>query len=173
MRRTGRIICALAYWLITLVLGILLICNVYIIAKRILTDTAQPDVFGWSWAVVVSGSMEPAVSVDDLIIVHREKDYHVGDVISYESGNVVVTHRIIEKSGNVFTTQGDANNSPDLLPVKQEQIIGKVLLTVPRAGYLIGFLQTPLGMTAMVFTGLLLVEAPYWLAKTGTNRKRG
>jgi len=173
MRRTGRIICALVYWLITLVLGISLICNVYIIAKRLMTDTVQPDVFGWSWAVVVSGSMEPAISVDDLIIVHRENDYHVGDVISYKSGSSIVTHRILDKSEDFFITGGDANNTPDFQPVRDEQIIGKVRLTVPKLGFVIGFLQTPLGMTCLVLLGILLMEASFLMSKNRAYEKRG
>lgn len=172
MRRL-KILGLLTSWLITLSLVLLLICNVYIISLRFLKDIPQPAVLGWSWAVVVSGSMEPEIGVNDLILVHREKDYAVGDVISYESGGVIVTHRIVEKNEASYITQGDANNTPDFAPVNEEQIVGKVRLTIPEIGFFIEFLQTPLGMTCIVFAGLLLIETPYLLSTCRKDEERG
>ena len=58
----------------------------------------RPELFGWSRAVILSGSMEPSMSIGDLVIVHREKEYRVGDIVVFDSGGLSVTHRILEKA---------------------------------------------------------------------------
>ena len=147
--------------LLTVVLAILLICNLYSIVVRYIAHTPQPSVFGWSWAVVISGSMEPEISVNDLIVVHKEDNYEIGDVITYENGNSVVTHRIVDKNDEEFITKGDFNNTQDLNPVSKNAVVGKVVFVIPKIGLFIEYLRTPLGMTCMVLIGLLLIEIPY------------
>lgn len=152
-------------WLTNAVLLFLLLCNIYTIGVRHVTGTLQPDVFGWSWAVVISGSMEPEIGIDDLIIVKEKKEYHINDVVSYESGSSVVTHRIVEEGPNGYTTQGDANNTIDTSILSKSKIIGKVEFVIPNAGRLIRYLQSPLGMTCLVLIGFLIIEIPYLIEK--------
>lgn len=48
------------------------------------------------------------------------------------------------------------NNAPDA-EIPASSVIGRVVLTVPKVGAVIGFLQTPLGMLCMAAgLGLLL-----------------
>jgi len=152
-------------WLITALLAIILICNFYTIAVRHFTGAPQPAVFGWSWAVVVSGSMEPEIRVNDIVIVHEENNYAVGDIITYESGDSVVTHRIVAETDRGYTTKGDHNNTEDMYPVPRSSVVGKVACVVPGVGLLIRYLKSPLGMTCMVLIGFLLIEIPYLLDK--------
>lgn len=151
-------------WLITALLALLLIANLYTAGARYITGEPQPDVFGWSWAVVISGSMEPEISVNDLIIVHAQDTYRVGDIITYKSGSSVVTHRVIEKSNGCYTTQGDSNNTPDD-PVPEAAVVGKVAAVVPQVGLALEYMRTPIGMTCLVLLGLLIVEIPYLTEK--------
>ena len=72
---------------ITALLAILLCGNLYTIAARALTDELQPAVFGWSTAVVISGSMSGEIEVNDMVVIHREKSYDAGDIITFESGS--------------------------------------------------------------------------------------
>lgn len=154
-------------WLITALLAIILICNLYTIGVRHFTGAPQPAVFGWSWAVVISGSMEPEIMVNDMVVVHEEDTYAVGDIITYESGDSVVTHRIIAETAEGYTTKGDHNNTEDMYPVPKSSVIGTVSYVVPGVGLFIQYLRTPLGMTCMVLIGFLLIEIPYLL----DNRK--
>ena len=147
---------------ITALLAVILACNVYTLAVRQFTDTLQPAVFGWSTAVVISGSMSGAIEVDDMVVIHEQPSYAVGDVITFENGNVLVTHRVIAMAGEEYVTKGDANNSPDTYPVAPEQVVGKVVLVIPRVGRAITALRSPLGMTVMLFVGLGLIAAPYY-----------
>lgn len=56
---------------LTVLLALLLACNLYALAAAKLTGGRQPSLFGLSSAVVVSGSMEPALSAGDWIVIRR------------------------------------------------------------------------------------------------------
>lgn len=93
--------------------------------------------------VIISGSMRPLMDVGDMAIVARGnlKLLKEGDIIQYRQieNPIPVVHRITgtqSRDGkNLFITKGDANNSPDSLPVHPEQVVGKVVFTVPKAGW--------------------------------------
>ena len=145
----------------TVLIALLLVCNLYVLGARVIGGVSHPTVFGWSWAVVVSGSMEPAIQVNDLVVIHRQERYETGDVITFLSGNLTVTHRITGQTPNGFTTKGDANNIEDPTVVKETDVIGKVVLVIPAAGRVIELLRTPLGMLCLVAAGFALIEVPY------------
>ena len=146
--------------IVTVILALLLAANVYVIAARAVTGEPQPTVFGFSAAVVVTGSMSPAIEPGDLVVCRRSADYAVGDVITFRSGASLVTHRIVGDTSDGFTTQGDANNVADADPVPRGAIVGKVVFTVPKLGIFIEKLRTPLGMTVLVLIGFALIELP-------------
>ncbi|MGM9641035.1 MAG: signal peptidase I [Faecousia sp.] len=145
---------------LTFLLATLLICNLYLIAAKAITGKPQPTIFGYSMAVVVSGSMSGSIEIDDMVVAHRQESYVPGDIIVFESGSSVVTHRIVDRSDGGYITKGDANNAADLDPVPEERVIGRVVLVVPKIGLLIAYLRTPLGMASLVLIGLLLIEFP-------------
>lgn len=166
LRTIGRILSII----LTTVLALLLVCNIYTIAARYITGQQQPDIFGYSVAVVISGSMSDSIEINDMVMIHEEEDYAPGDVITFKSGDSLVTHRIIGQSETGFITKGDANNSADLEPVHREDVIGKVIHVIPRIGFLIEFIRTPLGMTTLVLIGFSLIELPIVFGKR-TERK--
>ena len=145
---------------ITAVLALLLAANVYVIAARAVAGEPQPTVFGFSAAVVVTGSMSPAIEPGDLVVCRRSTDYAVGDVITFHSGASLVTHRIVGSTPDSYITQGDANYVADADPVPRGAIVGKVVFTVPKLGTFIEKLRTPLGMTVLVLIGFALIELP-------------
>lgn len=146
--------------IVTVILALLLAANVYVIAARAVTGEPQPTVFGFSAAVVVTGSMSPAIEPGDLVVCRRSADYAVGDVITFRSGASLVTHRIVGSAENGYITQGDANNVADADPVPRGAVVGKVVFTVPKLGIFIEKLRTPLGMTVLVLIGFALIELP-------------
>jgi signal peptidase len=101
--------------------------------------------------VIVSGSMEPLIKVQDAVIIKRadEDSIKVNDVITYRSTDpsfygILITHRVINienvNNEKVFITKGDHNETIDRTPVKYNQIQGKVVMRVPKIGYLKFFL---------------------------------
>lgn len=159
--------------ILTVILVFFLVCSVYTVLVRVTTDEPQPDVFGWSWAVVISGSMEPNIKVDDLIIVHRQNSYALKDVITFrsESGRSVITHRIVGETSVGFITRGDNNNVNDFDPITKDRIIGKVVMVIPGIGKFISLLQTPFGLLLILLVGILLIKAPNPLKKIKKKKK--
>jgi len=148
-----------------LLLTFLLICNLSIIIKGAIDEDVPPSVLGITPLVVLSGSMSgdapDHIETGDLIFAQRiePKNLIVGDIISFMQNSSTVTHRITEinvaeDGALLFTTMGDANNTPDENPVSQEAVLGKCIGRIAKAGDVIIFMQTPLGM--FIFVGLPL-----------------
>ncbi|WP_439026236.1 signal peptidase I [Haloarchaeobius sp. DT45] len=119
--------------------------------------------------VVLTGSMEPAISPGDVVVVSKvnPETVAVGDVIVYtRSGqDVPTTHRVLEvtetEQGQLaFRTKGDANEDPDSRLVPASNLIGAVTLTLPFIGHVIAFVNSPEGFIAMVLLpfGLLILN---------------
>lgn len=138
------------------VLGLFLAYNLYMLVARYVFGVGIPTVFGYGFAAVETGSMEPAIGKGDFIVVKAEDTYSEGDVITFldaEQG-VYVTHRIIQVSPSGYTTKGDANNVQDAFTVPHGAVVGRVAASVPALGTVIGFLQTPAGLFALVACGV-------------------
>lgn len=145
------------------VLALITVFNLVSFVKRKTTGDVCPTVLGVGVAVVISGSMEPEIRVDDLVVIVKTDDYALRDVVVYEGKNYPVTHRIVsmrtDEDGKVWvTTQGDANNTDDgELPI--ERICGEVVCVLPGVGRIQGFLQSPLGMLMLTFVAVVIVGA--------------
>ena len=131
--------------------------NLYSWNAKSLMGNSLPMPFGCGVAVVLSGSMEPTIRIDDLIIVTEQEDYRENDIVAYQSGSMVVVHRIIEVEPDTVITQGDANNAPDA-PVRKEMIKGKVVHWIPGAGRIARLLKSPVATVILVGGALLLSE---------------
>lgn len=79
--------------------------------------------------IISSGSMEPTLKINELILVKKSKEYKVGDIISYydESLQMPITHRITHIEGSRYYTKGDYNNIEDYITATPQTIIGKVI----------------------------------------------
>ncbi len=160
-----KIVAMVLELLLLLFLVLVLASNLYVVCIRAITGEEHPTVAGISWAVVLSGSMEPEVGLDDLIINVAQDSYQVGDIITFDDGTKLTTHRIIRETAEGFITMGDANNTEDANPVKPEQIVGKVCVNIPNVGLFIGFLRTPMGLICLVLLGLLVIEIDHQAEK--------
>ena len=143
-----------------LILGVFLGIRFYAWNAQHLTGNAVPMPFGVGASVVLSGSMEPALSVGDLLIFTEEENYEVGDVVVYQSGRTPVVHRIIALDAETVITQGDANNTADE-PFGVQLIKGKVVTAVPLVGHLIWVLKTPMGTILTIAAAVLLMELSF------------
>ena len=122
---------------------------VYLWNARTLGGNEMPMPFGVGASVILSGSMEPTLRVNDLVFIRRADCYQVGDVVVYQSGNMPVIHRLIALEGDMALTQGDANNVPDA-PVSMTSIKGKLALRIPYAGMAVQAIQTMPGTLAVI-----------------------
>lgn len=142
------------------VAGIFLGYSVYLMNAYKLVGNQLPMPFGYGSAVVLSGSMEPSISVNDLVIVREGGAYNPGDVIVFEDDGMLITHRVIAHEGTTVVTQGDANNSADA-PISEVQIKGTVIAVVPGLGVLVQFMKQPVGIIAVLAAVILLTEMSY------------
>ena len=116
--------------------------------------------------IVQSGSMEPAIKTGAVVIVKPIENYQINDVITFASENSgkSTTHRIVreetENGETYFVTKGDANNGEDNNKIAPDKIIGKVLFSVPYAGYVVAAAKEPLGFALLVLVpaGLIIFE---------------
>ncbi len=113
---------------------------------------------------VLSGSMEPKIKTGSVVAVKPADDYKIGDIINFgknEKLKTATTHRIhdirIEKGNPVYITKGDANNAPDTKEVSPEEINGKVILSVPFAGYAVNAAQKPLGFMIIIVIPAVII----------------
>jgi signal peptidase I len=111
---------------------------------------------------VLSGSMSPAINTGDMIIISKvnPNKIEIGDIISFQKqGTMLFTHRVVGiEDGLRFITKGDANNVPDSGFAAAKDIVGKVVVTLPKIGYLRDFVRSPLGFALLIIIpGVLIV----------------
>lgn len=147
-------------YVVLIVLSLLLGFNVYLLSARNIAGNQMPMPFGIGSAVVQSGSMEPTYYKGDLLFVKEKSSYSVGDVVVYQSENILVVHRIIALDGETVITQGDANNAPDE-PFSATHIKGCVVGRIPCVGNVIDFLKTPFGILLLIGCAVALTELSF------------
>jgi signal peptidase I len=138
--------------------------------------------FGWRIDCIVSESMEPEMGTGTLVVAVAVKpeEVKVGDIIIYHPvaiGESDVCHRVVEVKHNSpfqFITKGDAQNSPDLFPVPEENLLGKVLFHVALLGYSALFIKTLPGFLICLvlpgFTAIAICFRSIWDEATKKRR---
>ncbi len=137
-----------------------------------LTSSWEDD--RYDFYVVNSGSMLPQLKPGFLIFTAAQDHYQTGQVVSYRQTNPTaqtqntVTHRIVQtrtKSANdqthetksvEYLLRGDANRVADGW-IESEQIVGRVLLSLPWLGKIVMWLQTKLGKILGVYLPIALI----------------
>ncbi len=164
-----KIISRVISTILIIVLATVLLSNLYLMFAPKLLNNPNPTVFGYSTAVVISGSMAPTINVEDMVIIKKFDDYKVGDIISFTNGKSRVTHRIIEITPDGYITQGDANNSKDIAPIPPQAVTGKVVKTIPGVGHIIQFIQSPLCVMILFMIAALILLIPLLFPKENIN----
>ena len=141
-------------------IGIVLGLFVYTQNAKGLSNDKIPMPFGYGMSVVLSGSMESRLSVDDLVIIKATDNYKVNDIVLFQDGNSLVIHRIIEIDGDTVTTKGDANNVADK-PIHKNQIKGVLVFDIARLGAVVNILKQPVSVFIILAAALLLMELSY------------
>ena len=156
MKQFKMILRTLLIIFVSLVVGF----NLYTWNAQSLMGNALPMPFGYGAAVVLTGSMEPTIRVNDVILVAERPVYAENEIAVYQSGNILVVHRILEISDGMVTTKGDANNAADA-PVELSAVKGKVVGVIPGVGAIVKILKTPTATALMLVGAVLLLEASF------------
>ncbi len=158
---------------IYVILYSLLACIVALIlsvcVQKYIQKKAVPTLFGYSTLIVETGSMNGTIDEGDFIVIHKEKTYRLGEIVTYihKGEKVPTTHRIVnyDSEGN-FITKGDANNAVDSISVKPSEIIGKVVKQSRALGLFVQWFKYENGyiygiaMLAIVVIGGVLLKKP-------------
>ena len=155
LRTAGKVLAAA----LTALLALVLAANLYLIVARSVFGQSDPTVFGFTGAVVLTGSMAGTIEVNDMVVTRRQSAYDVGDVVTYRRAGArsTTTHRIVARTEDGFITRGDANNGDDAA-IREQEIIGKVVAVIPKIGAVTAFLQFPAGVLALLLAGAALLE---------------
>lgn len=151
-------------------LGVILGVNAYLANANGLAGNQLPMPFGVGAAVVLSGSMEPVLGINDVILVQETDSYEVGDIVVYQNGSTLTVHRIIARDGETVITQGDANNMADA-PIEINAVKGEVIAHVPGAGLAVKALKTPVGILTVLAAAFALTELSFRREKDEDEKK--
>jgi signal peptidase len=142
-------------------LGLIIFMSLFVLTLRFLGET--PSIFGYSFYYVLTESMEPEIMAGDMILCKsvQPETLQVGDVITYsgETGDLkgkIITHKIVEINGDIFTTKGVANDIPDP-PIRSSQILSGYVATVPIAGKLFSVINSKYGFIFLIVLPLVLL----------------
>ena len=121
-------------------------------------------------SVVTSGSMEPNLSIGDLLIIEKvdPASLEVGDIIVFKTryNTMPIVHRIIEikegPDGLRFRTKGDANPGSDIGYRTEDDIIGRVKYRIPKVGYILWASHSTIGRIIAI-TAILVI----FISETG------
>lgn len=155
---------------IIVLLSTLIGYDIYLFNATYICNDALPMPFGSGTAVIMSGSMEPAISVFDVVVVQKADNYFINDIITYEENGKLVTHRIVEQNGDVYITRGDANNTEDPA-ISKEKVLGKVVRVIPSIGRVMLFLQKPIGMLCLMILLLGGMELSFQRTKAKKRKQ--
>ena len=148
--------------------GLFVLYNLYLVNAKTLKGNVLPMPFGVGTAVILSGSMEPALSIDDVIIVEARDSYRAGDIVVYQDEDLMVVHRIIYMEGDTVVTQGDANNVEDAA-IRAADIKGVVVRRVGGIGGMIRMLKNPTVSIGLLAIAIFLMECSFRQDKQESN----
>jgi signal peptidase len=116
--------------------------------------------------LIIGGrSMEPAIPMGAAIVIEpvTASELGVGDVVTMRVGAKpsIFTHRIVRLltlDGQPYIeTKGDANAAPDGATIPVTSVAGRVVWSIPLAGYLLALLSIPAGIAFVIGLGITLV----------------
>ena len=125
---------------------------------------------GYKPFIVLSGSMETAINIGDLIIVKdvNPKNIKPNDIITFKKDNVVISHRVVEIQNNEgtsirFKTKGDNNNVADDFTVNINEIEGIFVNKIPGVGNFLLLLSKPMGLVLVILIIIILFTSLYFI----------
>jgi signal peptidase I len=131
-----------------------------------------PSLLGGRSLTVLSGSMDPALKVGDIVIDSQVSpaEVRVGDIITFsdpEGTDRLITHRVrqlrITDGTAHVVTKGDNTNAVERWEMPAGGSLGRVEYRVPLLGFLVFWLHGPFARLGLiVLPALLLAGFELW-----------
>lgn len=171
-----------AIFIFLLLIGITLL--IYVLDIKIRAAKGDYSSPTFNAYVVLTGSMLPEIQVYDVVVTKKVEPSKLNekDIITFASADsrflgTIITHRILKKNYDAdtksytFQTKGDNNNVADSALVPENNIYGKVILKIPKLGYLQEFLASDGGWIIVILIPCLTVIS-YDIVKLVKGLKR-
>ena len=153
MRVVSRIF-KIIFRILAIIVGIFLLLSVDAWMQVNLFRKNYATIFGYSVFNVVTGSMSGTIEINDYVIVKNTDNVQINDIITFTSNGELITHRLVNKYGDTYITRGDANTSDDY-SISKKDIVGKVVVVLPKAGIWKNVISEP-QVLGTIFVTLLL-----------------
>lgn len=158
----------------------IILWDLSIIVQTIQNPNKTPSVFGIKTFCIISGSMEPNIQINDVVLIKevQQQEINKGDIISFVVNGETITHRVknieSQEGDLLYITQGDANNIEDDTKIKFENIEGKYIGKIPKIGKIILALKSKitLGIVLTILIGLYIIEQKTSNKKIQRNNER-
>lgn len=116
---------------------------------------------GYRGYIVLTESMQPNISPGDIVIVKNINRTKIkdNDVITFNQYNEIITHRVSKTLLDGYITKGDNNRVEDQ-KIYKEDIIGKVVFTIPILGKVIMLLSNEyiLSLELILLGGIIILN---------------
>ena len=141
--KTRRVLRWIGYGIAIAVLVFLLVIFIALCVDKYRNKSPIPSAFGFAALTVETGSMSGTINEGDVIIIQRQEEYHIGDVITFlpDGDTIPTTHRIIGIDGDRYLTKGDYNNAADGQYITHDKVYGKVQLVIPKLGLFVSWVK--------------------------------
>ncbi|MCM1012076.1 MULTISPECIES: signal peptidase I [unclassified Brevibacterium] len=137
-----------------------------------------PKVMNGAALTVLTGSMEPTYEPGDIVVSVPQDQYRIGDPVTFQPRSnvpMLITHRVVavtdSADGRTYVTRGDANGDDDE-PIVEAQVMGKVLYSIPKLGYVQQAVGGNKGLLVAGIGFVLIAYAAYALV-SGAIERRG
>lgn len=155
----------------------IIIYNLTLMIKSYINPIEIPDFFGFKSFVIISESMEPTIMTGDAILVKevKQEELKVKDIISFQDGDSINTHRIVEileDNGIIkYKTKGDNNKKEDKELVTYDKIEGVYQFRIKGFGKIVEVIKNKITLVVLLIILVLISACQVRINKRRLTRK--
>lgn len=155
----------------------IIIYNLTLMIKSYINPIEIPDFFGFKSFVIISESMEPTIMTGDAILVKevKQEELKVKDIISFQDGDSINTHRIVEileDNGIIkYKTKGDNNKKEDKELVTYDKIEGVYQFRIKGFGKIVEVIKNKKTLVVLLIVLVLISVCQVRINKKRLTRK--
>ena len=144
------------------IVSFILVCCIIVVLQAVKNPGQTPNLFGYKFFNVISGSMKPNLDIGDVVITKEIEVINKGDIITFKQQDSIVTHRVVdiinENEKIYYQTKGDNNNSNDEILVENKDIEGVCVWIIPKIGMVINNIQNTTSMILIILVLYLIYK---------------
>lgn len=170
MKNKKIIIYQITNKILQLILFMLIAYNLIYTFQNAFLKTEVIDIFSLKTYIMKDESMKPNINKFEFIIAKKYKKNNpkIGDIVIYkEENNQIRIKRIVGEENHEYITKADNNYYNDINNLKVNNIIGRVVISIPILGFILNIVKSKIFMIIII----ILLLAIYFRAKQLRKRK--